>query len=516
MEHIVGGAKAGGGLGNLVDGFLDRVRVAEQMGEGMVAVGAAPGPNAAMMGRTMLGEGAAQLGAFGMLAGPRLDVNDFLASSARHSAEEARAMAQMDGVMAAMRASTGGGPSVDEFLALQGAMQGPSVADFAAFQAMQGPSVDEFAAFQAMQGPSMADFAAFQLAQGPSAIDFAMFQAMQRPSMADFVAFQEMAAFAEHADLVANFAAFQQMQPGPSAADFAAFQMQQGPSAADFAAFEQSQGLSIADFEAFQAAQGPSVADFQAFQRSQGPSVADFQAFQQQVSATEERVVQAVTADDDSSDSEVTWNAALADALSAESLGLSDSEQPLATMCAAGQVPMQLVTLEAKLRLTRHHESGMEAEVRKRGLRFRPLFHLCIKTDQFASQDRLGTNNVATQNLTLLLAGDPLAAPAGDRSENVFLRCHSYTTKNRTFICQDRLGTNTGTAVETESTVFCRSAGADELSRAVAGAPAAGARLLDHAPHRAAAAGQHRPRVAAAVPPTRRRRRRRRRRGNSH
>jgi hypothetical protein len=367
MEHIVGGAKAGGGLGNLVDGFLDRVRVAEQMGEGMVAVGAAPGPNAAMMGRTMLGEGAAQLGAFGMLAGPRLDVNDFLASSARHSAEEARAMAQMDGVMAAMRASTGGGPSVDEFLALQGAMQGPSVADFAAFQAMQGPSVDEFAAFQAMQGPSMADFAAFQLAQGPSAIDFAMFQAMQRPSMADFVAFQEMAAFAEHADLVANFAAFQQMQPGPSAADFAAFQMQQGPSAADFAAFEQSQGLSIADFEAFQAAQGPSVADFQAFQRSQGPSVADFQAFQQQVSATEERVVQAVTADDDSSDSEVTWNAALADALSAESLGLSDSEQPLATMCAAGQVPMQLVTLEAKLRLTRHHESGMEAEVRKRG-----------------------------------------------------------------------------------------------------------------------------------------------------
>ena len=123
---------------------------------------------------------------------------------------------------------------------------------------------------------------------------------------------------------------------------------------------------------------------------------------------------------------------------------------------------------------------------------------------------------MAQKSPTCLLAGDPLAAPAGDRSENVFLRSMPFYTTLKPNICQDRLGTNTGTVVEKESTVFCRSAGADELSRAVAGAPAAGARLLDHAPHRAAAAGQHRPRVAAAVPPTRRRRRRRRRRGNSH
>ena len=78
-------------------------------------------------------------------------------------------------------------------------MQGPSVADFAAFQAAQGPSVADFAvsllvlsprcylrwyrqltvllcaqAFQAMQGPSVADFAAFQAAQGPSVADFAV------------------------------------------------------------------------------------------------------------------------------------------------------------------------------------------------------------------------------------------------------------------------------------------------------------------------------------------------------
>ena len=38
MEQLVmgGGDKAGGGLTKLVDGFLDRARVAGQMGEGMV------------------------------------------------------------------------------------------------------------------------------------------------------------------------------------------------------------------------------------------------------------------------------------------------------------------------------------------------------------------------------------------------------------------------------------------------------------------------------------------------
>jgi hypothetical protein len=38
MEQLVmgGGDKAGGGLTKLVDGFVDRARVADQMGEGMV------------------------------------------------------------------------------------------------------------------------------------------------------------------------------------------------------------------------------------------------------------------------------------------------------------------------------------------------------------------------------------------------------------------------------------------------------------------------------------------------
>lgn len=49
MEHLLGGgAKAGGGLNTLVDGFLDRARVAEQMAEGMVG-GGVLGPNAAMV-----------------------------------------------------------------------------------------------------------------------------------------------------------------------------------------------------------------------------------------------------------------------------------------------------------------------------------------------------------------------------------------------------------------------------------------------------------------------------------
>ena len=54
--------------------------------------------------------------------------------------------------------------------------QGPSAADFAAFQATQGPSVADFEAFQAAQGPSVADFQAFQQSQGPSVADFQAFQ----------------------------------------------------------------------------------------------------------------------------------------------------------------------------------------------------------------------------------------------------------------------------------------------------------------------------------------------------
>ena len=238
MEDLVGGAKAGGGLGNLVDGFLERDRLAEQMAHGMVGPGVA-GPNAAMAGATMMGEDAAQLGMFAAPpVTPGLDVEDFLAASQGYAAEDA-AFAQMDAAMAQA----------------QHAMAGPSVDDFAAFQAAQGPSGEESIVFQAAQGPSAADFAAFQAAQGAS---------------------------------VADFAAFQQMQ-GPSAADFAALQQAQGPSAADFAAFQATQGPS-ATVEAFQAAQGPSVADFQAFQQSQqGPSVADFKAFQRQAGATGRR-----------------------------------------------------------------------------------------------------------------------------------------------------------------------------------------------------------------------------------
>jgi len=59
---------------------------------------------------------------------------------------------------------------------------------------------------------------------------------------------------------------------------------------------------------------------------------------------------------------EKDWDAALADALTTESLGLADSKEPLATMCAADQIPAQLIFLEARLRLTQHLESGMEPE----------------------------------------------------------------------------------------------------------------------------------------------------------
>ena len=52
MEHLVGGAKAGGGLGNLVDGFLERDRLAEQMAhDGMVDDPGTASPNAAMANR---------------------------------------------------------------------------------------------------------------------------------------------------------------------------------------------------------------------------------------------------------------------------------------------------------------------------------------------------------------------------------------------------------------------------------------------------------------------------------
>ena len=139
------------------------------------------------------------------------------------------------------------------------------------------------------------------------------------------------------------------------AADFAAYQQSQGPSAADFAAFQDTQNPSIADFQAFQAAEGPSVQDFQSFQQGEPPSTTDFQDFQQQVSEAEGKVASLTQVSSDQA-----WDAALADALSAESLGLSNSNEPLATMCAANQIPAQLVLLEAKLRLTKHFESGLQ------------------------------------------------------------------------------------------------------------------------------------------------------------
>ena len=192
MEHLVGGAKAGDGLGNLVDGFLERDRLAEQRAHGMVGPTIA-GPNAAMAGATMMGEDAAQLGMFAAPpVAPGLDVEDFLAASQGYAAEDA-AFAQMDA------------PPIAQ---AQHAMAGPSVDDFAAFQQAQGPSGEESIAFQQAQGPSAADFAAFQATQGPSATVEA-FQAAQGPSVADFQAFQ-------------------QSRQGPSVADFEAFQRQAG------------------------------------------------------------------------------------------------------------------------------------------------------------------------------------------------------------------------------------------------------------------------------------------------
>ena len=132
MDALVGGlgcdSVVGNPLGNLVDGFLDRARVAEQMGEGMV--GGMMGPNAAMMGQTMMGEGAANLGMFGPQSmGGGLDVNDFLAASAQYGGQDA-AFAQMDAAFADAQ------------------MGGPNVADFAAFQQGMGPSVNDFEMFQ--------------------------------------------------------------------------------------------------------------------------------------------------------------------------------------------------------------------------------------------------------------------------------------------------------------------------------------------------------------------------------
>ena len=79
------GREAGGGLpAPWMDS--ERQRVAQNVGEGMAASGAMPGPNAAIMGQTMLAEGASQLGAFGSAAASRLDVDDFLAISSVRTA----------------------------------------------------------------------------------------------------------------------------------------------------------------------------------------------------------------------------------------------------------------------------------------------------------------------------------------------------------------------------------------------------------------------------------------------
>jgi hypothetical protein len=320
-------------LGNLVNGFLDRARVADQVGEGMI--GDISGPNASAMGATMTEEGAANLGMFGSQS-TGLDINDFLAASAQYGAQDT-AFAQADELLSGRHrlAEEAAFENMAAAMAQQVRMSGLSVDDFAAFQQAQGPSAADFAAFQQAQGPTAADFAAFQAAQGPTAADFAALQAVQKPSMADFSTFQAMQC--------------------PSIADFAAFQRAQGPSAADLSTFQATQGPSVADFEVFQAVQGPAVADFQAFQRSQGPSVTDFPAFQRQISATDHRVVSLTR-----SSSEKDWDAALADALTIESLGLADSKEPLATMCAADQIPAQLIFLEARLRLTQHLEGGMK------------------------------------------------------------------------------------------------------------------------------------------------------------
>ena len=69
MDALLGATpcdSAGGGnpLAHLADGLTDQARVREQMGAGMVHGGAATPPNAADVGRTMVGEGAKALGMF--------------------------------------------------------------------------------------------------------------------------------------------------------------------------------------------------------------------------------------------------------------------------------------------------------------------------------------------------------------------------------------------------------------------------------------------------------------------
>lgn len=117
MEQFVGGMgcdSAGNPLGSLVDGFLDRARVAEQMGEGMAMNPAMAQMNMANMAQTMGMEGAGGLGMFAGGMGADSMVNDFMAMSAQQGD-----MAMMDQAMA------------------QAGQMGPSLDDFANFQAAQ-------------------------------------------------------------------------------------------------------------------------------------------------------------------------------------------------------------------------------------------------------------------------------------------------------------------------------------------------------------------------------------------
>jgi len=87
-------------------------------------VGGMAGPNAAMAGQAMMGEGAANLGMFGPEAAVAggLDVNDFLAASNQYAAEDA-SMAMMDQAFA------------------EASMAGPNVADFAVRPALTASSL---------------------------------------------------------------------------------------------------------------------------------------------------------------------------------------------------------------------------------------------------------------------------------------------------------------------------------------------------------------------------------------
>ena len=87
-------------------------------------VGGMAGPNAAMAGQAMMGEGAANLGMFGPEAAVAggLDVNDFLAASNQYAAEDA-SMAMMDQGFA------------------EASMAGPNVADFAVRPALTASSL---------------------------------------------------------------------------------------------------------------------------------------------------------------------------------------------------------------------------------------------------------------------------------------------------------------------------------------------------------------------------------------